>query len=337
MSSIPYYYIIILAILIIIILIVISSISCNTKEDVEVIKTKNLDIKNNKIFTSILKNSIKNNCYILDITNVNKNSGYSIAGNFIDSHITFYDSEEKIYYSKKINGYFNLTLTSNKSILPSLYKLSKYKNMTIPLIEGEKYRIVIDKFEDVKSIKIEANYDIIFSEFSTPVSINTTESRNLIGFTEYDLNLYSIKYIENMNFGTKLLKSKSIEKEISRMYPINTTSFNEWSFEGEGKYLITNVENIYNYNIKFINSDIEQIQSISTKENPNIKYTIVENPKMLITNIDYIKENKNINTEYIDFITSPNNLIDIYMNGKKHKKVNYTYSINNKILIYKLV
>jgi hypothetical protein len=121
------------------------------------------------------------------------------------------------------------------------------------------------------------------------------------------------------------------------MYPINTTSFNEWSFEGEGKYLITNVENIYNYNIKFINSDIEQIQSISTKENPNIKYTIVENPKMLITNIDYIKENKNINTEYIDFITSPNNLIDIYMNGKKHKKVNYTYSINNKILIYKLV
>jgi hypothetical protein len=328
MNSIPYYYIILLVILVIIIMIVISSISCNTKEEIEVVKSKNLQVKDNKIITSVVKNVTQNNCYILDTTSINKNSGYSISGKFTNSHITLYDFEENICYSKNLNGYLNITLASNKSILPSLYKLSKYKNTTISLTEGEKYRIVIDKFEDIKTKKIEANYDIILNEFSQ----ENSRTINLIGFTEYDLNRYSVKFIENI----KEMKAKNTEKNFSRVYPINTTSFEEWSFRGEGKYLITNVENLYNYKIKFINPNKEDISSISSSENPNIKFTVVENPNLIITNSDYVKENKDINTEYIDFITSPNNLIDIYINGKKHNKINYTYSINNKILIYRI-
>ena len=85
-----------------------------------------------------------------------------------------------------------------------------------------------------------------------------------------------------------------------------------------------------------INGIEDVIKVRPSNSNPEIAIREISNPNINIKNFNYTPEYKDINTEYLDFITSPNYLMQKFLYGKKTKDINYSIPMNNKILIYKI-
>ncbi len=307
-----------LIILVIFILVLISSIPYSVNNDKEEVKINTRSIGSNKPYDMIsMRLEIKHNCNILNINSMNKNIGYSIVGNFNDSCISIYKNGERVH-SIIANGYKNIIIGSNHNILTPLIKLSKYKNILISLENENDYVIVFDKAEEISVKNYIVNQEILFTQI--PINYNIKH-----GFNEYD-----IQYLTNKYIGIK-----NIENEVEKVHLSHYKKFDEWEFKGEGQYIMSIVENSYNLDI--IDKSTNEITKIrKNNQSPEIFFKTLINPNILIKNLDFILDKKDINTEYIELINGPANLVERFMKGKKSKKINYTMMINNKICIYKV-
>ena len=314
MDIIPYQFLFLLIVCVALIIILISSIYYTDEDDTVNIKKskslKNLNISN----LQIIRPEIVNNCYILNINELNKNIGYSISGIFTNSCISIYKNNERIT-NYKANGERNIVLACNENVLSSLYKINKYKTITIPLQEGENYKVVIDYIKNVKVQQYTVNIDINY----TPLEIKYPK---ISAYNEYDIDLETRKTYNN----------------IERQHFDNYKSPSEWFFYKNGaRYLFVTVKNSGNYNIIDNNESEETYEYRDGREVAELEYKEIDNPNIKMVNLDYVAVKKDINTEYIDLVTSPNYLLQKFLYGDKYKDINYNMYISNKCIVYKIL
>jgi len=102
---------------------------------------------------------------------------------------------------------------------------------------------------------------------------------------------------------------------------------------GSGEHLVIIPENIYNLDID-INGQNYNTKNSGQQAMFNILN--ITDPNITVYNLDFITKIKDINQEYLDFITSPNYLMNKFIYGSKTKKSDFISQVNNKIIIYKL-
>ena len=318
MYNVSFLTILIVIIIIIIFIIIISSLSYddNVTTDTKVKSKSLINIFNTNYSQITIKPSQKFKTLYFDTILINKNITYILKGNFSNSCISIYDvtddKEERIF-SKNYDGPHSILFGSNLNIISPLIKGNKSKSSLFPLKLDKKYRIVFNNSNDINIQKYLVNYDISYKEiiYDYPKSI---------GLNEYDLELY---------FRQNILNENILESNIERLHLKNPNSYNIWEINSIGKHAILLVKNFYNYKIN------DDVYSKNNKV-PEIEIKYLDDIDFKIFNLDYIENKKDINTEYIDFITSPKYLIDKFLYGSDSKKINYSYFIGDKVLIYKL-
>lgn len=305
-------YIIVFTIFIIVILtiIVISSIFYDS-EDESVKVTKSFKLEPYSL--NLIKPAIEYNSYTFTTPVIDNNISYILNGEFNKSCLSLYVNNE-YNYSQIYDGPLSIILLSNLNLTTSSFKNSKFKTVILPLDNGKEYKVVVNRVNDLEILNYKVNYNIV-DKF-----INYDKKESL-GFNEYDLETYAMKNIQQ------------IEK---RVYPKLHSKYNEFILNEQGKFAIVYVENYGNYSIKFLNSNFDDIISKHNLNSVSIKTKYVDNLNILITNQDYQENVKDINTEYIDFITGPNYLLNNFLYGKRKKNINYNNVISDHIIIYKL-
>jgi hypothetical protein len=298
-------YVIILIILIIVICIVISSVNYSNNTDIPTVKeviSKTFNLGN-------VKTEIVNNCHLFDVSSSNYKTAYVLEGKFTNSCISLYKNNERIH-SRIVSGEKSFVIASNLILTSQLFKLSKYKPEVIPIENDCKYTIVVN---NVNSIHVKSN-TINYEIENKPIIYNYEKN---IGLNEYD-----------------------IVQEIKQTYPaIERTTFrnveeeNKWILKDKGRHLVIIIDNIYNIDIKINEQNYNTRKSDS---GPYYKILEIDDPDIVIYNLDFKSKIKGINREYIDFITSPNNLMSRFLYGKEAKEIDYTSQINDKVLIFRL-
>jgi hypothetical protein len=309
-------FVILFIILVLFVIVLISSIPYSNDENIEpeVSKQRSLDVPEG--FNIIgLRPEIFNNCNTFNIKDVKENIGFCIIGKFNDSCLSVYRNDERIH-SMIIKDDKNIILGSNFNVFPALIKQSSFKNILIPLENDYSYTIVFDKTENISIKNYISNRNIIFNPVPIKYEINN-------GFNEYDIH-----YLANQKFNVKNLEYKLEKKHIS-----NYNKFDEWEFKENGRYTIAIVKNLYNLDI--IDKNTGEILKIRKGENSaELYFKELINPNIIIKNLDFVGDRKDINTEYVELINGPMNLYERFMKGKKSKKINYTMMINNKVVIF---
>lgn len=307
-----YITIIIFIVSVIIIIIILASIYYNGND--EDVQKMSKSFREEPISVSIIKPEIEYNTYVFKTLEIDSNISYIVNGNFSRSSISLYllDTNER-EYTQIFDGDFSVIFTSNLSLSSPSFKLAEHKCLLIPLTMGKKYKICINKVNNLKVLAYKVNYRVSHSPFYL------FDKDGTIGTGEYDIETYV---------------RQSMPQIKSRVYPKIYNHPNKWIFREDGKYIILYINNLYNFNIE--GNDNINVTARYTKKG-NVTYEIIEvtNPSILITNLDYQEEVKNINTEYIDFITAPNYLMNRFLNGVQKKNINYSNLISDKILIYK--
>jgi hypothetical protein len=319
--SISYIMILIIIILVILVIIIISSISYSgVEEDENVLKTKKFPLTMKLSEMKNIRPEIKHNCNTLKISQMSYNYGYSIIGHFNESCFSIYKNGERIY-SRIVNGDYNIVFSSNYNILTPLIKLSKYKNIVIPLENNFDYVIAFDKAENIEIKNYIVNQNISFNEI--PINYETS-----YGFNEYDIHFLTSKMIA---FKSNI---KDINTEIEKVHLSHFNKYDEWEFNREGNFVMSIIYNLYNLDI--INKNTGEIIEIRKNEKqPDINFIELNDPNIIIKNLDFIGDKKDINTEYIELINGPLNLVERFLKGKKSKKINYSMLINNKVIVFK--
>jgi hypothetical protein len=171
------------------------------------------------------------------------------------------------------------------------------------------------------------------------VTFNNTNNTNV---QVYNVN-YNIKFkpcvntyqsVEGVNeydIYNKISKEYSIQE---RLYLKGTNVENESSLNVTDRCILVAIKNIYNYNIKLNSNNNSYTRSSSPVTLDVIPF---DGGKIEFKNFDFVSKNKDINEEYISFISSPSYLIERFLYGKERKKNDYLNYSNNKLIIYKLV
>jgi hypothetical protein len=297
--------VIIFIILIIVICTVIASIGNSNNIAMSTVKevtTKTFNIGN-------IKTEIHNNCHLLNIKKINYKTAYLLEGKFSNSCISIYKNDERVH-SRIVSGDKSFVITSNLILTSQLFKISKYKSELLPLENDNRYTIVVNNVNDIN------------------VKLNTIN---------YEIENKAINYIYEKNIG---INEYDIVQEIKKDYPKiergmlrNVEKENKWILKETGKYLIVYIENIFNIDMKINENSYRLYKS---KNKPYYKVLTVDNPDIVAYNLDFISKIKGINREYIDFITSPNNLMSRFLYGKEVKEIDYISQINDKVLVFRL-
>jgi hypothetical protein len=299
------FQIIIFIILIIVICIVISSINYKDNSVVNTVKEATMKAFN----LGNIKTEIVNNCHTLDIKTTSYKTAYLFEGNFSNSCLSIYKNNERIH-SRIITGDKSFIITSNLVLTTQLFKLSKYKSELLPIENDNRYTIVVNNVNDMNVKANTINYEIE----NKPIDYNYTKN---IGINEYDI----VNEIKQTYPSIERAMLRNIEKE------------NKWVLKDTGKYLVVIIENLFNLDIN-INDDNYRQYKISS--NPSYKLIEINDPNIIAYNLDFKSRIKGVNKEYIDFITSPNNLMSRFLYGKEPKVIDYISQINDKILVFKI-
>jgi hypothetical protein len=310
MEYISFLTIFLFIILVILLIVVISSISYSDSS-VEKGSKVNSKIKSSKLdpmsVTSIAPN-FENSYYYFTTVNITESIGYSVSGKFHNSCISIYDlTQGSRLYSTIYNGGCNLVFTSNLNLTNSLFKLSKNKSYLLPLDNGHEYKIIISNVSNIAIKNLTVNYDISFK----PIVYEYPQS---VGLTEYDL----WDYIRNNNL-----------QEGVRVYPKALMKEN-----------LLHVDKISNYKIVLVNglTNFEINGKVFVKHSePFIEVLSLNNQKVTINNRDYTPSGKNVHTDYIDFITGPNYLLNKFLNGSEERIINYSNIVNDKIIVLEMI
>jgi hypothetical protein len=298
---------IVFIILFIVAIIVIASASYSSDgmPEVKTVASKTLT-QQTKSFTTAL---YEHNCYIYNIDQINSNVAYIISGEFERSCVSIYLDGERIH-SREISGSKSLVFSSNLNLTSQLFKLTRYKSVLLPLELGKSYTIVFNNVNelDIKEYKVAYNIDYKSIEYDYTLGVGTNE---------YDIY--------------QLIKNDY--PSLTRAHLKNGNKENMWIMNGSGEHLIIIPENIYNLDID-INGQNYNTKNSGQQAMFNILN--ITDPNITIYNLDFITKIKDINQEYLDFITSPNYLMNKFIYGSKTKKSDFISQVNNKIIIYKL-
>lgn len=317
-EKVPFLTIVLVIIFIIIISLTVLSSSYNTntttkstnkKKSVAKRNVKPKFTKEEPVTITQINPSVEYNSLTFNIPNTNKQTGYTINGNFQNSCLSLYVNDARVH-SRIFNGDAHIVLASNLQLSNPMFKMSKFKSFLVPLEMEKNYKVVISGVNNAQIQSYTVNYDISLQKIFYEYPLNT-------GTSEYDLETYSRKIIDNVR---------------ERVYPKSTNKYNIFKFTEEGKYAIVYTTNLYNMDIN-INSNI--YSSKNSPKTPAVEILYVENPHIEITNYDAKESKKNVHEEYVDFITLPNNLVDKFLYGSSNKNNNLN-KINDRVVIYKL-
>jgi hypothetical protein len=312
--QVSYLTIIIFIVCVIILIIFIASIYYDSSDTTseKVAKT----IKLEPFVVTNIKPEIEYNSYTFKTNEIDSNISYIINGSFSKSSLSLYflDENER-EYTQMFDGNYSIILTSNLSLANPSFKYAQHKCLLVPLTSSKKYKIIINKVNDLKILSYKVNYTV------NTKPIHLYDKDDTIGTGEYDVETYSRKNIPDID---------------TRVYPKVYNQPNKFSFNGSGKFVLLIVDNLYNFDIEG-NDNINIKSRKGNLSQVSYKMIEVENPSFLITNLDYEEEVKNVNTEYIEFITAPNYLVNRFLNGVKKKPISYNNLISDKVYIYKLI
>jgi hypothetical protein len=306
--------VILLIILIIIVIIVISSISYDTKT-IPLTPEKSI-INRSKYNTVSIRGEMENNCNVLQINDLNKNIAYVIDADFNSTCLSLYENNVRIH-SRICNGKLTIILCPNVNLVSQILRNTRNKTQFMPLDLNKNYKVVFDNANNL-NIKIrKTDYDTVYTQPHLDYMLG-------IGTNEYDI----IKKIESeysgLTFKRVGFKTTNIE--------------NVWEYNGEGDHLCIYTENRFNLELNFENIDSKiQKRTIRDSNEPILTVIKLTDPKLKVTNLDFSTKIKDIHRDYIDFITAPQFLINKFLYGSQDKIIDYTNSVNNKVILYKIV
>lgn len=231
----------------------------------------------------------------------------------------------ELFYTNVYSGNYGFVLSSNPYNVNASYfqlgtklDLQNIKYKCIYLDQATRYKVVVNNVINsvYKVYRFTINYDI--RETNSPKNISPKSLS--LGLSEYDLE-YKIK--------TNYPNSKE-RIALSRL------DYKKWEFSKSGTYLLAFLKNKYNFSIKDKNSGKEWSSNSKNYLNPEIEYEVIEDPNLIITNLDENIHPKSFNSDFVQFVNTPFTLYDHFLYGPKRKKVDVINKISNKILIYKL-
>jgi hypothetical protein len=301
---------IVFIILFIVAIIVIASASYSSdgKPEIKSIKSRSIGSENFSLNTVIPE--YHHNCYVVNINQIDTNTAYIISGGFENSCVSIYLDGERIH-SRECNGDTSLVLSSNLSLTSQLFKMNKYKSQLLPLQLDKTYKIVFNNVNDLDVKEYKVMYNISYKN----IAYNYTKGT---GYNEYDI--YELV--------------KNTYPALTRKYLKNGNKENMWHMNDTGNYLVIIINNLYNLNITINEENYNVSKSISEPELIMINIT---DPSITVFNLDFLTKIKDINQEYLDFITTPNYLMNKFIHGSASKKADYISQVNNKFILYKMV
>ena len=293
-----------------------SNYSNNMINDIKKIETRNFiielinDKKYHNYFTSF-NFTIK---HFIDFFNTkNKNKNRIIAEKFIlaiNPIIKIYKNDKKITHLKKINK----TKTRSLSRIPIIH---------IDNNDLYKSKISYDKknnYNRYKSNYIKSNNaNTKLNNYIYKVSHSFNKKKNKFGFNNLILN--KIKRKTEYHNKSKISKSNMKEQNDATHDTIQCQTLNNCnSFDNIQN--IYKFENILNYNIKNIPTNINLSNKINIKNNKsNSKNVIINEIKSFYSNsqIDYFKKNSINNNKSSITTLYDNDLYDLNKNNNKNK------------------
>lgn len=301
---------IVFIILFIVAIIVIASASYSSdgKPEVKTAKARSiipLDLSLNTVIPEY-----QHNCYVVNISKVDTNTAYIITGGFENSCVSIYLDGERIH-SRECNGNSSLVLSSNLSLTSQLFKLTKYKSQLLPLQMDKTYKIVFNNVNDLDVKEYKVMYNISYKDIAYTYTKGT-------GYNEYDI--YQLV--------------KDTYPALTRAYLKNGDKENMWYMNDTGNYLAVIVNNLHNLDISIKGENHNVSKS---KKEPELRMLNITDPSITVFNLDFLTKIKDINQEYLDFITSPNYLMNKFIYGSASKKADYISQVNNKFILYKMV
>jgi hypothetical protein len=300
---------IVFIILFIVAIIVIASASYSSDNAPETKGMKAFKSLDKFTLTSITPES-QGNCYTFTIDQICANKSYIVSGEFERSCVSIYLDNERIH-SRECNGNKSLVFSSNLNLTSQIFKLNKNKSELLPLQLGKSYKIVFNNVNELNVKEYKVNYSIDYKNIEYNYTLG-------VGVNEYDI----YQQVKDNYTG------------LERYYLKNGNKENMWCMNEPGKYLVIIIDNLYNLDVSINNSSYNTRKVLS--ETPALNILTITDPNITVFNLDFITKIKDINQEYLDFITSPNYLMNKFIYGSKNKKADYISQVNNKFIIYKL-
>jgi hypothetical protein len=340
-KKVPLFVIFIVIIFILVIIILLSSLGSSEKsveKSIPKIKTKKdkkITFSNVNITTVHAKKELDSLCF--EFQDLTHDITYIFGSEFDNSTISIYKkeildeenlSQESLFFTNVYSGNHGFVLSSNPLNVNASYfqlgtklKLENIKYNCIYLEPNVKYKVVVNNVINslYKIYRFTINYDI------RKKSVNPSIIKNLkLGLSEYDLE-HKIK---------KDLELKGLKIKERMMF--TRLGFKEWEFSKNGNYVLVFLKNKYNFVIKDRNSESEWKSNITKDGLYELEYQILENPNLLIKNLDENLKPSSFNSDFVEFINTPFTLYNHFLHGPKSKKVDIINKISNKILIYSL-
>jgi hypothetical protein len=333
-KKVPLFVIFIVIIFILVIVILLSSLGSSEKSVEKVVpkiklkKDKKITFSNINITPVNTKKELDSLCF--EFQDLTHDISYIFGSEFDNSSVSIYKilSEDSLFFTNVYSGNHGFVLSSNPLNVNASYfqlgtklTLENIKYNCIYLEPNTKYKVVVNNVisSSYKVYRFTINYDI------RKKSVNPSITKNLkLGLSEYDLE-HKIK---------KDLDIKGLQIQQRMMF--TRLGFKEWEFSKNGSYVLVFLKNKYNFVIKDRNSGVEW-KSNTTKDGLyELEYLVLENPNLLIKNLDENLKPSSFNSDFVEFVNTPFTLYDHFLHGPKSKKVDIINKISNKILIYSL-
>jgi hypothetical protein len=332
-KKVPLFVIFIVIIFILVFVVILSSLGSSEKTVEKVIPKLKTKPEKKITFSDINLSSVsitkESDSLCFEFDDLCHDITYIFGSQFDNSVISIYKEslsiEYELFYTNIYSGNYGFVLSSNPYNVNASYfqlgtklDLQNIKYKCIYLEQNAKYKVVVNNVVDslYKVNRFTINYNIRKSQ--VPLLYNSKPLE--FGLSEYDLEH----------------KIKKDYPDIKERISLTRLEYKKWEFSKPGKYLIAFLTNKYNFTIKDKSAGKEWNSVIKSESYPKIHYEIIENPNLVITNLDENINPKSFNSDFVQFVNTPFTLYDHFLHGPKKKKVDIINRISNKILIYML-
>lgn len=347
-KKVPLFVIFIVIIFILVIVIILSSLGSSEKlvqktlPKLKVKKQKKITFSNVNITAVPITKESDSLCF--EFNDLTHDITYIFGSEFDNSSISIYKKENfsqkyELIQTNVYSGNHGFVISSN----PLNVNASYFQLGTKLDLENIKYNcIYLDSKvsgpgecpKDQSSYKVVVNnvinslYKVYRFTINYPIQksmiTKTKNFNNRIGLSEYDLEHKIKNDLE--------LKGLQIKERMT----LSRLGFKEWEFSKSGDYILVYLTNKYNFTIQ----DKQSGKIWSSKEekdkDPSLEYEVIQDPSLLIKNLDENINSKSFNSDIIDFVNTPFTLYNHFLHGPKKKAVDIINKISNKILIYSL-
>jgi hypothetical protein len=344
-KKVPLFYIFIVIIFILVLVVILSSLGSSektiekTSPNLKQKKAKKIKFSDINITSVPITKESDSLCF--EFNDLTHDITYIFGSEFDNSSISIYKKNSFSQGSDSNSGFELIqsnVYSGNQGFVISSNPLnvnSSYFHLGTKLdLENIKYNcIYLDSNQDQSVYKVVVNnvvnslYKVYRFTINYPIQKSLVQSKNfnpkVFGLSEYDLE-HKIKYDKPLGF------------EVQQRMTLSRLGFKEWEFSNPGKYLLVYLVNKYNFIIKDTKSGNIWNSSVIKDAEGSLEYEILENPNLVIKNLDENINQKSVNSDIIDFVNTPFTLYNHFLHGPKKKAVDVINRISNKILIYSL-